>query len=422
MVSLVDIRKRVSNMIQTSTAARAAIISEVVNTGVMLMSDFQYMINNNHAIDNVKPHILYQMYDALYKNKLVSVPTTEAFPSSFRLDANIDKTKSSLQYPITIPVVQKMSDKEEYLLCLPISFVLQMRDAGLLQVRSDMQRESVMSVYDGKIVSHVKYNDKAAREIGDKIAGNEYWTNMCRWHLIFDQHASFSYDEEEKKITINSGVIAIIDGQHRSVGIEYALAKNPTAKMFLPIMLTIGDPRTAQTIIAQEETRQPISKTHVMQYENSFASNVANYLFLNSTVNALYKFVETEQQEKMGLGYIIKNDFIKSIYKEYKDVTKTKVDWIKLQRWLEEFLIELAICLNNDISRYPNNRFERWSVKSEAVPVFIHMSRVLYERPDWKKMLLEILSNIDFDCKQELSIRSMAKNAMEEINRCITNH
>jgi hypothetical protein len=34
-------------------------------------------------------------------------------------------------------------------------------------------------------------------------------------------------------------------------------------------------------------------------------------LFVNSTVKSLYKFVETESQEKMGLGFIIKNDFIK---------------------------------------------------------------------------------------------------------------
>lgn len=421
MNSLVDVRERVSNMIQTSSAARAAIISEVVNTGSMLMSDFQYMINNDHAIKDIDPHTLCKMYDALYKNGLVSVATAEVFPKSLYFDVAIGISKSSLQYPITIPVVQKMSDKQEYLLCLPISFVLQMRDAGLLQVRSDMQRESVMSVYEGKIVSHIKYNDKAAREIGDKIAGNEYWTNMCRWHLVFDQDASFSYDEEEKKITINSGVIAIIDGQHRSVGIEYALAKNPSAKMFLPVMLTIGDPRTAQSIIAQEETRQPISKTHILQYEKSFASSVASYLFMNSTVNSLYKFVETEGQEKMGLGFIIKNDFIKAIHKEYKNTVKTKVDWIKLQRWLEDFLVELAIVLDNDISRYPNNRFDRWSVKSEAVPVYVHISRVLYGQPDWKKLLLEMISKINFDCSSNLPIRSMAKNAMEVVDGCITN-
>lgn len=420
MDPLCEIRRHISYLIQTSPAARSAIISEVVNTGVMLMSDFQYLINNDRAIDSVKPTILYQMFDALYKCNILNVPAAEAFPTSLRLDAEINKERTSLRYPITLPVVQKMSDKEEYLLCLPISFVLQMREAGLLQVRTDMQRDSEISVYGGKIVSHVKYNDKAARQIGDKIASNSYWSNMCRWHLVYDQNAGFTYDETVNQITIRSGVIAIIDGQHRSVGIEYALAKNPSAKMFLPIMLTIGDPRTAQSIIAQEETRQPINKKHVSLYENSLASNVANGLFMNSDVNSIYKFVETEQQEKLGVGFIIKNDLIRAIRKEYSDVLPTKIAQIKLQKWLEDFLIELAIALEDDFSNYPNNRFERWSVKSEAIYLYVHLSRVLYESPEWKKILLEIIPKLNFDYDSESSIRSLVKSATEVVDKCIT--
>lgn len=423
MDSLIDIRKHISDLIKTSAAARSAIITEVVNTGDILMSDFQFMINNDSAIENVDPAVIYRMYEALYKNGLVRDSANNIFPVSIQLSGEIGKRHDQVRFPLKLQVLKKMSDKEEYLLCLPITFVLQMREAGLLQIRSDMQRESELSVYDGKIVSHVKYSDKAARQIGEKIANNQYWSNMCRWHLVYDDHTDYSFNPNKNEIIIRSGVIAIIDGQHRSVGIEYALAKNPAANMFLPIMLTVGDPRTAQNIIAQEETRQPIEKTHILQYENTVASNVGNYLFLNSDINSIYRFVETETQEKTGLGFVIKNDLIKAIQKEYKtDIEKSqsKMLQIKMQRWLVDFLVELAINLEDDFCNYKQRRNTRWSVRSEAIYLYVHMAHELDGMPDWKKILMDIIHKIDFNINPGASIRSSVKAAIGVVDECIT--
>ena len=118
-----------------------------------------------------------------------------------------------------------MSSKEEYLITLSVQEIRTLEQAGVIKIIEGMQRETETITFGNSIVSHVKYNDTVARKIAKAIIENKYYTTTLRWHLVTadDIITDYKYNDKNQILVINKGMIAEIDGQHRSTAILYAL-------------------------------------------------------------------------------------------------------------------------------------------------------------------------------------------------------
>lgn len=242
------------------------------------------------------------------------------FEQSEILEANMQiKEKEQAVFPLKFANAVKMSNKEEYLIVLSVQEIRVLEKAGVIKIIEGMQRETETVTFGNSIVSHVKYNDNVARTIAKNIIEDKYYTTTLRWHLVTsdDIITDYKYYEKGQTLVINEGIIAEIDGQHRSTAILYALNQKTDIDLKFSILLTIGSPEIAQYIINQDEQRQPIDKEQLKVYQNNDSSQIVKNLVLRlqGTIWSFY----TTKNERLKTGFISQPlliDIIELVYGE----------------------------------------------------------------------------------------------------------
>jgi len=262
-----------------------------------------------------------------------------------------------------------------------------------------MQRESITSMYNNKIVSHVAYNDSKAREIGKAIASGEYHPkDDISIHLISDGEEDYIFDGEN--LVIKSGNLALLDGQHREAGIEYALLEDIDINMSQSIYFTVGSVEMAQSIIAQHEKQTPIKKELVESYTNSDGKFIFTRFSTNPDISKYYKFADNYETVKKGFAMATSGDMIRTINKYYGKKMKLK-ERNDVSKWLIEFFTELVYIYEDDLLDFKNVRKIKWNMKGYAFSLYIYISKYLYKRENWKEVLFDILNKIDFTNEPE---------------------
>lgn len=242
------------------------------------------------------------------------------FEQSEILEADMQiKEKEQAIFPLKFANAIKMSNKEEYLIILSIQEIRTLEKAGVIKIIAGMQRETETVTFGNSIVSHVKYNDNVARTIAKNIIEDKYYTTTLRWHLVTsdDIITDYKYYEKGQTLVINEGVIAEIDGQHRSTAILYALNQRTDINLKFSILLTIGSPEIAQYIINQDEQRQPIDKEQLKVYQNNDSSQIVKNLVLRLQ-GTMWSFYTTKN-ERLKTGFISQSfliDVIEMVYGE----------------------------------------------------------------------------------------------------------
>ena len=240
------------------------------------------------------------------------------FEQSEILEADMQiKEKEQAIFPLKFANAIKMSNKEEYLIILSIQEIRTLEKAGVIKIISGMQRETETVTFGNSIVSHVKYNDNVARTIAKNIIEDKYYTTTLRWHLVTsdDIITDYKYYEKGQTLVINEGVIAEIDGQHRSTAILYALNQRTDINLKFSILLTIGSPEIAQYIINQDEQRQPIDKEQLKVYQNNDSSQIVKNLVLRLQ-GTMWSFYTTKN-ERLKTGFISQSFLIDAIEMVY---------------------------------------------------------------------------------------------------------
>lgn len=240
------------------------------------------------------------------------------FEQSEILEADMQiKEKEQAIFPLKFANAIKMSNKEEYLIILSIQEIRTLEKAGVIKIIAGMQRETETVTFGNSIVSHVKYNDNVARTIAKNIIEDKYYTTTLRWHLVTsdDIITDYKYYEKGQTLVINEGVIAEIDGQHRSTAILYALNQRTDINLKFSILLTIGSPEIAQYIINQDEQRQPIDKEQLKVYQNNDSSQIVKNLVLRLQ-GTMWSFYTTKN-ERLKTGFISQSFLIDAIEMVY---------------------------------------------------------------------------------------------------------
>lgn len=236
------------------------------------------------------------------------------------IEANLQiQTKEQSVFPLKFANAIKMSSKEEYLITLSVQEIRTLEQAGVIKIIEGMQRETETITFGNSIVSHVKYNDTVARKIAKAIIENKYYTTTLRWHLVTadDIITDYKYNDKNQILVINKGMIAEIDGQHRSTAILYALNEKTDINLRFSILLTVGTPEIAQYIINQDEQRQPIDVEQLKVYQNNYSSQIVKnvVLRLQGTIWEFY----TTKNERLKTGFISQPqiiDLIELVYDE----------------------------------------------------------------------------------------------------------
>ena len=370
------------------------LLKNVIQTGKMTSQEVSSILSLQKDLNNLDTRVLIWFYQALSEYKQMPDIDNFFFENEINEASLFIVRHRNDTFPLRFKILNKLSAKDEYLLCLSIKEIIALNH-GIIQLIPDMQRESVVIKFNNKLLSHIKFSDERAREIGRCVSNGTYWSNMIRWHLMLD--GSEDYIIDDNYITINHGLIANIDRQYRNAGFEYSLAENADIEMMVPVVFTIGTIRDAQAIINQEEKREPIATTHVKTFANTTSNQIVKAIKSNADIRETYKFITTIEQYESNYGFVLESllaDAIDEFYHVNADKSLTLKQKRHLENWLIDFLIDLDDCLHSQFLNF--STVKQWCVHPYAFYGYIYLSSILQDDSTYENKLRSIISKIDF--------------------------
>lgn len=407
--------KILTNIYTSHPECLAIYTTELVNNGRLTMFQVQKFLAGKQ-LDSCNEFILIWLYEPLVKYKFNVPPLSEFFTNEEILEAHSTILKNpQSKLPIKFKILSKLRE-DCYLTCQSVQQIMALKEGGLIRWKENMQRESIITkIDDESFVSHIKFDVNRAREIGKCMADGNFFPNALRWHIVTSDCDYEIVGSDE--FILKSGYIAEIDGQHRNKGSEFALEDNPNLDLSMPIIISIGSPAVAQSIINQDEQRAPIEEHVVSSYRSTSGNDVVKLLIKNEDLDKSIRFCDTPQGVSAGSGFIIKSVMAEAIDKYYfKSEKVSKKTEEKTALWLADFFNELADILHNDFSNFRTVGKKNHTVNSEALTAYIYVSKFLLDMENWEKKLQKVIRKIDFETKLNVKyLDSILKEATEDV-------
>lgn len=367
----------------------------VVNEGRITNTDIQNLFNNAELLNNASDVVLLWLYEPLVTAFTKLKPLDYFFTKEEIIEAHESTSvRKQTKFPIRFPILSKLRSNS-YLSCLSIQQILSLKEAGVIRWKDKMQRETVYTKIGDTLVSHIKYDDKRAREIGQKMIAGDFYPNSFRWHIV---SADCEYDITDDTIILKDGYIAEIDGQHRDKGSEYALTQNPDIEMSVPIIFTIGNSSLAQAIINQDEQRAPIDKHVVESYKQTATNRIVKWITASDELDPVYKFGDTEQSIKIGGGFVLVSTLADAIDKYY-NTTKMSYNTQKYTAHkITCFLNELADIFQEEFTNYRQLQISKSTIISDQmIDTYVYIISVVQDDNEPYKKFRSVITSIDFN-------------------------
>ena len=400
---------------------------ELVETGKMTNIDVKSIINYRTDLNNVRKEVLVWLYKAILKYN-TGLPKIEYYfeDEEIKQAEYFSINRNSVNFPLKFFYYKKLEPKDDYLISLTAKEINSLLSNGIIILNPEIQRESTITTYNGQLVSSISYNDKRAREISIEINNNNYHPDTARLILIIDGEEDYIIDENNKEIIINSGNIALLDGNHRFKGIEYSVFEIPDIVMDMPIIFSFGTVKDGKQIISQTEKRQPLKKEHVKTYEKTNESDIVRGIVKSENIDPVYKFCTTQQQINNNAGFVLESILIDYIKKYYNTHNISKKQENQIRDWLIEYFNYLADYFYEEFSKYVYVKKEKWNVSPYAFSGYIYLSKHVQNRDNWETEVDKLLKLIDFNIQNKPwknGTKNPEKNVIklfeEVINKCL---
>lgn len=401
---------------------------DLVETGKILLTELYSIVSLSLPLEDINKDLVILIYISLQELRGLELPSaTNYFSQSQISSAKMYNPKTYNQtYPIKFKLLDKLGENQ-YLITENIQEMNLLKKAGIIQWDKNIQRESITVRKGNDLVVNINYNDKRAREIGNAIVKNKYYSNCLRWHLIDNEYAQ--YEIKDNMLIIYSGVIAEIDGQHRDRGSEYALLSKPNIDLKFPILFTIGSIKMGKEIIVQEEKRQPFNKQFVKALENTIGNKIVGILKNSENLDELITFSQTTEQYKNGVGFMLEFAVADAIDNFYdRNELKTQRQLFKLSTWIIDFLNYIVELYSEDFILYKEkNIIKSWLTSCGAGYSLIYLSSIFYLNSNWEESLKKILTKISLSLELQKIVSTnkisdvIQKNIFNIIKRMVVN-
>lgn len=320
-------------------------------------------------------------------------------------------------YPYEFIILAELKENE-YLITVKPNEIQRLKSDGVIIWVQGIQRQSIQ-VEVGKtgLVSRIDYSSKRAKEIGELIAKGEFHPNTLRWHIIDNGVNKYSIRQQSgnRILSLLSGNIAEIDGQHRDRALEFAYQTTSKIDITFPVIVTIGNKKAAQDIIIQEEKREPIKTIDNITVADSKAPIILNHftqqvrknktdkIEVNPSMNTLSEQRRLINSKSfVGLGgtnYLIDKDlFITAIKHIYFDTTLVRVNAPITGTFIANFLcMFFKTVYRNDVYKKITENLERYLyiLHPDTLFYYIKLANVL-EKSGY--VITEKLCEIIIDC------------------------
>lgn len=405
--------KFISNM---NPAKQKKLEEEIMHDKKIKTGDLFRIISGRYNIDEASDGELYWIALAIsriskrFGNVEDYFEAAEIKNYKFYDGSDVEKFKKG----IVFNHVHKLAENQ-YLFPLSVGEIKELKNANLLQIIPELQRNHTKDKY-GDLKT--KVNKQTAQEISNLINSGEFFFNGIRFNLMDDGESDPPiYDEDNETLIVRNGTIIVPDGNHRSIACELA-SKHLDDKF--GIFFTYLSAAETRYVLNQEWTTVPIPKRHKEAMKPTVSNKIVDAIMRSHDIDEIYSknIVKDGNEIRAGHGFILYIELSDAISRYYDTTNmQIKADQDVLRDWLITFMNYLAKLMYDDFSNHAKVKRNSWSVHFYAWHYYIMISSKLYGNPEWRSILENIIKETDFK-DQEVKKSCMTNNRRNFYSFC----
>lgn len=314
--------------------------------------------------------------------------------------------ENAITYPIELSDVFKLAPNI-YLTHMNIKYLAKLQESKLLVRDSNAQRETVVRKVGNTTIEYLKIYNRTIKDIRESLLNGTYTPDQIYLNVNDNGDMKIEFDDMENQLVINSGVISLIEGNHRILAIEEAIHINPDLNIDFPVIISTLPLKQAQDIIVQLEKKNPILKRKVKSMENTSNNEIVRKIIQNSNLSNVYKnkIVMSVADLSNGFGYLMFNEMTDAIKDCYSD---EELEFYQNETvdWLVNYLNAVAFILKQYFSN-TELRKKTWICKPVFSRYIILLSKQVKGLDNWKEKLCDILRDVDFKLKKDINYSNL---------------
>lgn len=375
----------------------------------VLSGDVQMLINApTKELPEIDLRLLFLFTEQVYiKSGILNINPDDFYTepeqkTARQYDGELERT-DALKFPMTFENVTMMGNGV-YMLPMSTLTINKMAQSLLLNYNFETQREATFKRRKDKVVVVPTVNPSSIKDIAKHLLEG----TLVPTTLTFNAHTRTAdsgneliYDAKKRQLTITKGTrVDIIDGYHRTKGIQNALMRNPDLEFYFPIMITNYSTSQSQQYLAQIAKANPMTTSRIQEFASEkYADDVIKTLRRDSDLKD--RISQTNQIHEIRKELVTYNTLVETIDEEFP--METKADAMDVGDYLTEFFNYLIGSFPNEfIKEYDEYKKMSLINDNNMFAGYIVLAKRLQDENLKINALKKIINNIDFSKDNKL--------------------
>lgn len=311
--------------------------------------------------------------------------------------------EDSMSFPVTFENVTFMGNGT-YMLPMNVSTINALSNNLLLNYNFETQREATFKRRKDKVVVVPTVNPSSIKDISKHLLEG----TLVPTTLTFNAHTrtadsgnELTYDAKKRQLTINKGTrLDIIDGYHRTKGLQNALLMNPDLDFYFPVMITNYSTPQARQYLAQIAKANPMKETRIQEFAaERYADDVVKHLKIDSDLKD--RISQTNRIHEIKKELTTYNTLVETINEEF--TMNTKADAMDVADYLADFFNYLIGSFQDEfIKEYDQFKDKSLINDNNMFAGYIVLASRMRDENIKITKLKNIINNIDFSKDSKL--------------------
>jgi hypothetical protein len=242
-------------------------------------------------------------------------------------------------------------------------------------------------------------------QINKRLLTGEQFPDPIILNILNNGESRIEYNENKHILTIYEGsVINIVDGFHRKTANSLALIEQPNLNFNWQITFTFLTETAAHDYMSQKDKQKPMKKEWAKQFDYSKEENLIVDAILDDKLSELGKVMkDSDDYIKLNMALTKKSVIALAIQECYDDLIKEKVNIRQLARWIVEVTDYIMSLYSEEFIVKPYEIKEVSYINHKNMFYgYISLTKALYGKKNWKDIVQDKMSNIDFSIDNPL--------------------
>lgn len=308
-----------------------------------------------------------------------------------------EEHESDKIYPIIFEDVQQIGDRI-WQGSISAQRFDELRSKNILLYNFAMQRAPKITVSGVRI----DFDKRKTIEIKERMLTGKQFPTQIKLNVLNNFEEKIHYNKKEKTLTIYEGDIYIFDGHHRGVGNSMAVDENPEVDFIWGLIISNLTEDEIKEWVVEIDKQKPIKKEQIKQWDLEKKENLVVRVIEGDKISKLNKVMKEQESEiKLNRGLVTKNIIAEAIAENYRLDDTTDIRG--LGSWIVEFTDYLFSLYSEVFITDPYKIKEESMINHKYMFYgYIALSADLRDNNNWKEIIKERMSKIDFDKNNSL--------------------